>query len=381
MNRRTLLVAVCSIFLSLSVSMSCKKSEDPAREAPPRAELEKKEDVNKIKVSRPEQFSLVSAVEHEATPRLAVTGTINPDISREIPVISLANGRVANVRVRLGDTVRKGQSLMQVESTDVSGAFNSYLKALNDERLAHIQLDRARVLFEKGANSKSQVEIAENSEQDAAAALNAADQQLRILGVDKDHPSALVDVRSPTNGIIIAQNVTNASAAGTTLAGSPNAFVIADLSHVWAICDVYENDLPIIQIGQESEVRLNAYPDKVFKGRISDIGSILDPNIRTAKVRIELENPGNVMRVGMFVNATFFGKRPEKHTAVPATAILHLHDRDWVYVPSGQGQFQRLEVRGAEILPGNLQVVTSGLNPGQQVVQNALELQNAAEQQ
>jgi cobalt-zinc-cadmium efflux system membrane fusion protein len=255
------------------------------------------------------------------------------------------------------------------------------LKALNDERLAHIQLDRARVLFEKGANSKSQVEIAENSEQDAAAALNAAEQQLRILGVDKDHPSALVDVRSPTNGIIIAQNVTNASAAGTALAGSPNAFMIADLSHVWAICDVYENDLPIIQIGQQSEVRLNAYPDKVFKGRISDIGSILDPNIRTAKVRIELENPGNVMRVGMFVNATFFGKRPEKHTAVPATAILHLHDRDWVYVPSGQGTFQRLEVRGAEILPGNLQVVTSGLNPGQQVVQNALELQNAAEQQ
>lgn len=381
MNGRTLLVAVCSICLSLSVLTSCKKSEDSRQEAPPRAEVEKKEDVNNIKVSRPEQFPLVSAVEHEATPRLAVTGTINPDISREIPVISLANGRVVNVRVRLGDTVRKGQSVMQVESTDVSGAFNSYVKALNDERLAHIQLDRARVLFEKGANSKSQVEIAENSEQDAVAALNAADQQLRILGVDKNHPSALVDVRSPTNGIIIAQNVTNASAAGTNLSGTPNAFMIADLSHVWAVCDVYENDLPIVQIGQESEVRLNAYPDKVFKGRVSDIGPILDPNIRTAKVRIELQNPGNIMRVGMFVNATFFGKRPEKHTAVPATAILHLHDRDWVYVPSGQGQFRRMEVRGAETLPGNLQVVTSGLNPGQQVVQNALELQNAAEQQ
>jgi len=379
MSVRTLLVAVCSI--GLLVNVGCKKAEDAGQGAPPKADIEKKEDVNSIKVAHPEHFVLVSAVEHEAVSRLSVTGTINPDISREIPVISLANGRVMNVRVRLGDRVRKGQVVMQVESSDVSGAYGAYLKALNDERLAHVQLDRARVLFEKGANSKNQLEIAENSEQDAAAALEAADQQLRVLGVDKNHPSALVDVRSPTDGVVIAQNVTNASAAGTTLSGSPNAFMIADLSHVWAICDVYENDLPTVQLGQMVEVRLNAYPERVFKGRISDIGPILDPSIRTVKVRIELDNLGSVMRVGMFVNATFFGNRTEKYTAVPATAIMHLHDRDWVYVPAGQGRFRRVEVRGSNILPGNLQEVTSGLNPGQQVVQNALELQNAADEQ
>ena len=201
------------------------------------------------------------------------------------------------------------------------------------------------------------------------------------MGVDKNHPSALVDIRSPASGVIIAQNVTNASAAGTALSGSPNAFMIADLSRVWVICDVYENDLAIVQLGQTAEIRLDAYPDKILKGRISDIGSILDPNIHTAKVRIELENPGNVMRVGMFVNATFFGKNLQKRAAVPSTAILHLQDRDWVYLPVGQGRFSRIEVRGGAMLPGNLQEVTSGLDPGQQVVQNAQELQNATEQQ
>jgi cobalt-zinc-cadmium efflux system membrane fusion protein len=379
MKERMLLLAVCSICLLMNAG--CKKAADPKQEAPPRAELEKKEDVNLLKVAHPDQFPLVSAVEHEAAPELRVTGAVTPDISREIPVISLANGRVVNIKVRLGDTVHKGQSLMQVESTDVASAFSAFLKAQNDERLARIQLERTQVLFDKGANSKSQLEIAENNEQDATATLVAADQQLRLLGVDKNHPSALVEIRSPASGVIIAQNVTNASAAGTTLSGSPNAFMIADLSRVWVICDVYENDLAIVHLGQPAEIRLDAYPGKVLKGHISDIGSILDPNLRTAKVRVELENPGNVMRVGMFVNATFFGKSLQKRPAIPASAILHLQDRDWVYAPIGQGQFRRIEVRGGAMLPGNLQEVTSGLNPGQQVVQNALELQNATGQQ
>jgi cobalt-zinc-cadmium efflux system membrane fusion protein len=117
----------------------------------------------------------------------------------------------------------------------------------------------------------------------------------------------------------------------------------------------------------------------VFKGRISNIGPILDPNIRTAKVRLEMQNPG-FMRIGMFVTATFHGRAEETHSVVPATAVLHLHDRDWVYVPAGQGQFRRVEVVGGKMLPGTIQEVT-GIQPGQQVVVNALALQSAGEEQ
>jgi cobalt-zinc-cadmium efflux system membrane fusion protein len=142
---------------------------------------------------------------------------------------------------------------------------------------------------------------------------------------------------------------------------------------------VYENNLPAVHVGDRAEIRLNAYPDRVLTGRISNIGSVLDPNIRTAKVRIEVDNPG-LMRIGMFVTATFRSPTTEAHASVPATAILHLHDREWVYVVRGPGQFQRVEVVSGQMLPGNQQELKSGLQPGQRVVSNALELQNTVGQ-
>jgi cobalt-zinc-cadmium efflux system membrane fusion protein len=370
------LVLLCLVAGALLGASACSSKSDPKDEAPPKADVEKKPDVNIITVDHPEQFPLVAAQEHEGYATLNATGSVNPDISREIPVITLANGRVVDVRVRLGDFVKKGDVLMEVQSTDVSGAFNSYLKAVNDERLAHVQLDRTKLLFDKGADSKSQLEIAETNEQDAQSDLTAAEHQLKVLGVDKEHPSANVKILAPSTGVIIAQNVTNAAAAGATLAGSPNAFTIADLSQVWVICDVYENDLPLVKLGETAEIRLNAYPDRALKGTISDIGPVLDPNLRTAKVRLQIANPQNLMRLGMFVTATFRSQKSSKWAAVPAAAILHLHDRDWVYVPAGDKQFQRVEVHAGQMFPGNLQEIESGIAPGQRVVTNALELQN-----
>ena len=356
------------------------KSSDPKSEAPPAAVVQADADPNLVHVDHPDHFALAAATDYAATSTIQVTGTVNPDISRTIPVISIASGRVVEVHARIGDYVKKGQLLMDVQSTDVSGAFGSYLKAVNDERLAKVQLDRAKILNDKGAIPNSQVEIAQNADDDAKAALSASEEQLRVLGVDKNHPAATVKVYAPASGFIIAQNVTNAAAAGVTYAGSSNAFTIADLSHVWIICDVYENDLPTVHLGQKADIRLTAYPDRVLTGVISDIGAVLDPQIRTAKVRIQVENPNTLMRVGMFATATLHGKTAQKHVQVPATAVLHLHDRDWVYTPAGDGNFRRVQVRGGTSLPGNMQEVLSGLNAGQQVVTNALALQNTADQ-
>jgi cobalt-zinc-cadmium efflux system membrane fusion protein len=357
-----------------------KKASDPAAEAPPPTTVEHQQGVDVVQVDKPERFPLVTANSREATSTLNVTGTVNPDVSREIPVVSIASGRVVAVHVRLGDYVKKGQLVMEVQSTDVTGAFDQYLKAVNDEHLANTQLERAKILYDKGAIAKSQLDIAQDGEDDAKADLTAAEQQLHVLGIDKNHPGETVKVYSPASGYIIQQNVTEAATAGVALSGSATAFTIADLSHVWIICDVYENDLATVHLGQTADIRLNAYPDRVFTGSISDIGAILDPSIRTGKVRIQVENPGSLMRIGMFATATFHGKRPEMHTVVPASAVLHLHDRDWVYVPAGDGKFRRVGVQGGAMLPGNLQEINVGLNPGQQVVSNALELQNSSEQ-
>jgi len=302
---------------------------------------------------------------------------VQPDIARAVPVISLAAGRVVEIKSRLGDTVKKGQLLLRVQSNDVSGAYQVYRKAENDERLARIQLERAQILYEKGAIAKSALEQAEDTAQDAKADLDAATEQLRLLGIDKNHPSGIVDITAPISGVITDQQVTNAS--GVQGLGSPNPFTISDLSYVWIICDVYENDLDAVHVGEFADIRLTAYPNRVLKGRIANILPVLDPTIRTAKVRLEVANPG-MMRVGMFVTATFYGKQAEIRAAVPATAILHLHDREWVYTPLGAGHFKRLEVVTGTMLSDKLQEVVSGIKPGDRVVSNALALENTLEQ-
>lgn len=377
--KHTMLLAAAII--SAMVAGCSRQNKDYAAEAPPPASVEPYGGVNLVTVDHPEKFSLSTAIPHEGTTTLNVTGTVNPDVSRTIPVVSLASGRVAAIHARIGDQVTKGQLLMEVQSTDISGAFNQYLKAVNDERLARTQDERAKILYDKGAIAKSQLEIAEDSEQDAKADVTAAEEQLRVLGVDKDHPSATVKVYSPATGVITAQNVTDASVAGVTFSGSSTAFTIADLSHVWIICDVYESDLPNVHVGQSAQIRLTAYPDRVLTGSIGEIDAVLDPNLRTAKVRIQVPNPDRIMRIGMFATATLHGRRLETHAAVPATAILHLHDRDWVYVPAAGGKFRRVGVVAGPMLPGDMQEILSGISPGQQVVNQALQLQNSVDQE
>jgi cobalt-zinc-cadmium efflux system membrane fusion protein len=373
--------AVVAAALGLAMSGGCSsEKQDKAAQAPPAAQVETDDSVNQVTVDHPEQFPLVTATQYASTSTLNVTGTVSPDVSRTIPVISIASGRVVAIHTQLGAYVKKGQLLMEVQSTDISNAFNQYLKAVNDERLARTQDERARILYEKGAIARSQLEIADDGEQDAKTDLTAAELQLHFLGVDPAHPSLTAKVYSPATGVVIAQNVTNAAATGVTFAGSATAFTIADLSQVWIICDVYENDLPMVHVGQSADIRLNAYPDHVVTGTIGEIDAVLDPSIRTAKVRIQVANPDHLMRIGMFATATFHGHKLQEHTSVPATAILHLHDRDWVYVPAGDGKFKRVGVVGGAMIAGGMQEVTSGLAAGQKVVSNALELQNTVSQ-
>ena len=373
---QVLLLAGCALLAAVLAGCNEGKADAKA-EAPPPATVVPDMNSNNFKVDHPELFPLATAVAYKAAPALNVTGVVQPDISRAVPVISLASGRVVEVKARLGDTVKKGQLLLRVQSNDVAGAYQTYLKAVNDERLAKVQLDRAQILYNKGAVAKSALEIAQTAEQDAAEDLRAATEQLRVLGVSKDHPSAIVDIVAPISGVISDQQVTNA--AGVTALSGTNPFTISDLSSVWIICDVYENDLDAVRVGEFADIHLSAYPDKVFKGRIDNILPVLDPNLHTAKVRLEVPNPG-LMRIGMFVTATFYGKRAETYASVPADAILHLHDRDWVYAPLGAGHFKRQEVVSGNMLPGNMQAVVSGLKPGDQVVSNALALQNTVEQ-
>lgn len=354
------------------------KGVEASSGAPPPAQVEEEGDGNVFKVDHPEQFPIATVGERKAAPELQVTGSVNPDVSRNVPVISLASGRVIEIHARIGDTVTKGQLLMRVQSNDIASAFSDYQHAMADAKLAAAQLDRSKALFERGAIAQKDLEVAEDTDEKAKVDVSTARERLRVLGADPDRPSALVDINAPASGVITEQNVT-AAAGVKTLDNSPNLFTISDLSEVWIVCDVYENDLPKVHVGDIASIHLNAYPDRLLQGRVDNIGPVLDPNIRTAKVRLQVHNPG-ILRIGMFVTATFRGGAAQIYATVPSAAVLHLHDRDWVYVPAGDRQFRRVEVDAGAMLPGNLQEIRSGVQSGQRVVSNALVLENTLEQ-
>lgn len=378
MMRRFGVPLTCAACMAVML-MGCGDKKETDGGAPPPAKVEKEQDASLVQVEHAEQFPLFKAVEYQTAPTLTVTGVVTPDVSRTVPVISIASGRVVEIHARLGDTVEKGQLLLRVQSADIASAFSDYRKAVADEKLAKVQLERAKLLYDKGAISLNDYQTAEDVENKAQVDVETTAEHLRVLGSPLDRPSGLVDIYAPVSGVITDQQVTNAAGV-QGLSAPANPFTISDLSRVWILCDVYENDLANVHIGESAEIRLNAYPDKALSGRISNIGPILDPNIRTAKVRVEVANPDLLMRVGMFVSATFRGQKKEKRAAVPSDAILHLHDRDWVYVPAGDKKFRRVEVKAGVSLPDKMQEIRTGIEPGQQVVTNALVLQNTAEQ-
>lgn len=346
--------------------------------APPPALVERDGDSSVVHVAHPDQFPLATATAHQTAPELSVTGVVNPDVSRNVPVVSLAAGRVTDLRARLGDRVQKGQLLLRIQSADVAAAFADYRKAIADRELAESQLDRAKDLFDRGAIAKKDREVAGNAAAKARVDVENAIERLRVLGTDPSRPPVpIIDVVAPVSGVITEQNVTYAGGV-KSLDNSPNLFTISDLSRVWIVCDVYENDLPAVRVGDAAEIHLSAYPGRVLTGRIDNIGAMLDPTIRAAKVRIEVANPG-LLRIGMFVTATFHGRASETRAVVPAAAVVHLRDRDWVYVPVGQGRFERREVTGGQMLDGDMQEVRSGVRAGEPVVANALVFQNTVE--
>jgi cobalt-zinc-cadmium efflux system membrane fusion protein len=380
MKHRNLAVGLLLVCMLLPLMLGgCNGRVDAAAEAPPPANIVPGADPSLFTVDHPEQFPLAAAVERPSTPELVVTGTVTPDVARNVPVVSLASGRVVAIHARLGDTVQKGQLMLTIRSDDVAGGFDAYRKAVADELLARKQLNRAVDLYAHGAIAQQDLEVAQDAADDAKVTLETATEHLRLLGNDPDKPMGIVDIVAPTTGVITDQEVTNA--ATVQAYSSPSPFTISDISSVWIVCDVYENDLPNVRLGDAAEITLNAYPGRPFKGKVSNIGAVLDPSIRTAKVRIEVENPG-MMRLGMFARATFRGQTTEMHTIVPASAVLRMHDRDFVFVPAPDKKFRRVEVVSGDVLTENtnLQEIKSGLKPGQQVVTNALVLDHVLAQ-
>jgi len=377
-NRRRGTPAGCGLLLPLFLAALFPGCSHTKAEPSAGGVVETNTDPNVFTMQNPGQFPLTTVQVRKVNDELHVNGVIAPDVNRSVPVVSLGGGRVVEIKARLGDYVQKGQVLLLINSPDLSAAFSDYQKFKADSQLADKQLARAKLLYDKGAIALAELESAEDANAKAIADLNAAVQRVHVLGGDMNNPTPLLPLRAPISGTIVDQQITGGTGV-RSLDNQQALFTIADLSLVWVLCDVYQDMLPRVNVGDIAEINPTGYAEN-FPGKVINISQVLDPNTRAAKVRIELPNPHGTMRAGMFVTATFRPSQPVERVVVPASAVVHLHDKDWVYVPVGQNQFRRVAVElGAQEKDGSQQVIT-GLKPGDQVVTNALQFSSAAEE-
>jgi membrane fusion protein, heavy metal efflux system len=376
-DRSAAVFAILSLITSLVVlSASCSNDAKPA---PTKVEVTL--DPNLYNTDHPELFKLVRVEARELPTVLTANGAVTPDVNRTIHVTSQGSGRVVDLKVRLGDSVSKGQVLLSIYSAELAGAFSDYQKAVADERLAKKSLERAQLLYSHGALAEKDLQQAEGAEEKAKADAQNTEQHVRILGGDPAHPGSLIELRAPVSGTIVEQNISGFEGV-KSLDNSPNLFIIADLTQVWVVCDVYENDLSQIQLGDSAEIRLNAYPDKVYQGKVADISRVLDPNLRSAKVRIVLPNPDESLRPNMYAVATFRSRKMQSRLVVPSTAIMRLQDKDWVFRKEGQSQFRKTEVHTQGVTEDGLQQLQDGpLKAGDEVVANALAFATSVAEQ
>ena len=351
----------------LMVALGCSK-ETPA--AASKAPVTVDPDV--FSVENPQLFKTAKAETRALPTELTANGTVTPDVNRTIHVTSLGGGRVVDLKVKLGDAVVKGQTLLVISSPDLAAAMSDYQKAVADEVLSRKALDRAQLLYDKGAIAAKDLETAQDLEDKAKVDVSTTEQHVRVLGADPAHPGALIDLRAPVAGTIVEQNVAGFEGV-KSLDNTPNLFTIADLSQVWVVCDVFENDLGEVHLGDSAEIKLNAFGDRVFRGTVVDISRVLDPNTRSAKVRIVLPNGDGALRPGMFAVAKFRSRKMRQRVVIPATAIMRLHDKDWVFRKEGGGNFRRMVVQANGLAPDGMQEIREGVKAGDEVVANALE--------
>jgi cobalt-zinc-cadmium efflux system membrane fusion protein len=376
--RRHIAFLVCSL-LSLSVLLLAAGCSGDKPEPSSTKVVETNADPNVFTMQNPNQFALTSVQVRKVSDEVHVNCAITPDVNLSVPVVSLGGGMVVEIKSKLGDYVKKGQVLLLINSPDLSGAFSDYQKANADEQLADKQLARSQLLYDKGAIALADLENAQDVHAKASVDLETSIAHVKVLGGDIRNPTTLLPLRAPISGTIVDQQITNGTGV-RSLDNQQALFTIADLSQVWVICDVYQDMLPQVHVGDIANISVNGYAHDQFAGKVINISQVLDPTTRTAKVRIELPNPNGIMRAGMYVTAMFHARAQVERPAVPTTAIIQLHDSNWVFVPLGNGQFRRVRVELGPEEEGGYQQVISGLKPNDQVVTNALQFSNATEE-
>lgn len=305
---------------------------------------------------------------------IRLPGVVEPNAYREVAVTPLVAGRVTRVSAELGASVRRGQTLAQIYSPELAEAQTKYVSAKAMLEAHDRELQRTQKLVEIGAASRQEMERIHAEHAAQTAAVESARSQLELLGVSAPAVDALgsgskvnatTSVPAPIDGVITER----AANVGLNVDQATPLFTVVDLATVWIIADAYEKDFSRVRVGNDATVTTAAYPGRSLRGRISYIDPQVNPETRTAKVRVEVPNPGGELRLGMYAEVVVAGAPGSSVPVIPRSAVQNVGDRTVVYRanPKEPGQFTEREVRLGEA-SGEQVEVTAGLQPGDVVV-------------
>jgi len=303
------------------------------------------------------------------------TGTVQANAYRTTPVVSLVGGIVRRVTAELGQNVSQGKTMAVVFSDDLAMAQSRYLNALADLEEHHKHHARTMRLVEIGAASREELDQATTKLRSAESELASQRQQLMLLGLSAARIAQLtssaqvsseVSLPAPVSGTVISRTVN----PGEVIQADKEIMRIADLSSVWVMGQVYEKDLGKVVVGSGASITSDAYPGRVFRGRVSYIDPTLDPATRTAQARIELVNPGRTLKIGMFVNVAFAALSAAEATSpvIPETAVQNINNQQVVFVATANANTYAMRpVKLGPAVNGRYAVL-EGVTVGERVV-------------
>jgi len=297
-----------------------------------------------------------------ASTTLEATGTLSYDGNAVALIGPKADGRVVRVVHDLGDRVSPGAPLAILESQEVGDVQAEVGRARAEADLARQNYEREQRLYQQKVSSQKEMLEARAAWESAVADLEAAEAKLRTLGAVGTDATGFA-VKSPLAGTVVERN----AVTGQIVGPEDQLFTVADLSRLWLIIDVYEKDLSKVAAGQDVAIRIQAFPDTEFRGRIAYVGQVVDPESHTVKARVIVDNPGR-LRPGMFARAEIVLPEPTGTLAVPRQAVQELRGDTVVFVPDGPGRFRAVPIRTGGKVGDSFVVVLAGVEAGQRLV-------------
>ena len=350
------LVVITGIFWGLRHGGAAETAKAEPKEAEHKPLALSEDDARRagLSVKRLEAAPAVETVE--------LFGTAEVSQNRLAKVVSPAAGRIATVRAQLGDTVKPGDMLAQLDSSESGDARAAYAQAQSELALAQTSLARTASLVAAGSIARKEELKARADAEKARAALGAAAAKLKAFGLTPGAANGVLTLTAPLAGSVVEKT----AVAGEHVQAYQALFSIGDLSTLWIQADVYERDLGRVGVGDTAEITAASLPQKRVTGKVTYVSGVLDRETRTAKARIELANPGGALRPGMFVNVSVAGQAKGEVLEVPETALLLVQGQMTAFVRDGEGFAARPVETGAR--HGGRITVTSGLEAGDEVV-------------